>query len=464
MMHERDNDPELLIRYARRDGEAREAERAIGLVAEDEHDRVTIGGDRVRRERELGRQNECDLVTSPGRERDASREARLTGEAGSNGVHVDRGAGERAPSEKRLHGERRTIARVAATADPLLIYGATGYSGRLIVEAARSVGLHPILAGRDAGKLAALATPLGLEWRAAPLGEPARIDATLRDVRVVLHAAGPFSHTARPMLEACLRAGVHYLDISGEIAVIEALARRDASARQRGIMVMPAVGFDVVPSDCLAAHVARRVPGAERLALGLTGFSFLTRGSAKTLVEAVDAGVGRRGGAITRLPLGSRHRGFDYGDGPRPSLNVSWGDVATAYYTTDIPNIETYVEATPLVQGTLAGARYLGWLLRMAPWQAVMRAATDLLPEGPGDAERVAARMTIVAEAEDGAGRRARARLVTPESYSFTGVTAAAIASRALAGDVEPGFQTPARVYGSDFVLGFAGVVREDLE
>jgi short subunit dehydrogenase-like uncharacterized protein len=332
------------------------------------------------------------------------------------------------------------------------------------VTAARALGLHPILAGRDSGKLAALAEPLRLEWRAASLGEPGRLDAALRDVRLVLHAAGPFSQTARPMLEACLRAGAHYLDISGEIAVIEALARRDVAARQRGIMVMPAVGFDVVPSDCLAAHVARRLPGAERLVLGLTGFSFLTRGSAKTLVEAVDAGVVRRNGAIIRLPLGSRERRFDYGDGPRRSLNVSWGDVATAYYTTGIPNIETYVEATPLVQSTLAGSRYFSWLLRMAPWQVMMRAATDLLPEGPSAEEQAAARMTIVAEAEDARGRRARSRLVTPESYLFTGVTAAAIARRVLAGDLEPGFQTPARVYGSDLVLGFAGVAREDLE
>ena len=378
-------------------------------------------------------------------------------------MRVDGRARERASAEKAIHSARRTIARQAATPDPLLIYGATGYSGRLIVDAARGCGLRPILAGRDAAKLAALAEPAGLEWRAAPLGEPGLLDAALQGVRVVLHAAGPFSHTARPMLEACLRAGVHYLDITGEIAVIEALARRDAVARQRGVMVMPAVGFDVVPSDCLAAHVAGRLPGAERLTIGLTGFTFLTRGSAKTLVEAVDAGVVRRGGVITRLPLGSRERPFDYGDGPRPSLNCSWGDVATAYYTTGIPNIETYVEATPLVQGTLAGSRYLGWVLRTAPWQAMMRAATDMLPEGPADEERKTARMTIVAEAERG-GRRVRARLVTPESYTFTGVTAAAIARRALAGDVEAGFQTPARVYGSDLVLGFAGVVREDLE
>jgi short subunit dehydrogenase-like uncharacterized protein len=345
-----------------------------------------------------------------------------------------------------------------------VIYGATGYSGRLITHAALALDLRPILAGRDAAKLAALAEPLGLEHRAAALREHESLDGVLDGARVVLNAAGPFSQTSRPMLEACLRAGAHYLDITGEIAVIEALARRDAAARQRGIMIMPAVGFDVVPSDCLGAHVARRLPGAARLAFGLTGFTFLTRGSARTLVEAVDGGLVRRDGALIRLPLGSRERHFDYGSGPRPSLNVSWGDVATAYYTTGIPDIETYVETTPLVQGTLAAARYFGWLLRTAPWQVWLRAAADLLPEGPGDEERAAARMTIVAEARDDAGGRAVARLVTPESYTFTGLTASTIARRVLHGDVEVGFQTPARVYGSELVLEFPGVTREDVE
>ena len=347
--------------------------------------------------------------------------------------------------------------------DPLLIYGATGYSGTLLAHAVCDLGVRPVLCGRDGAKLAALADVLGLEYRCTPLADAARLRAALRDIRVVLHAAGPFSETVAPMVDACLHTGAHYLDLTAEIRVIEALAQRDAEARQRGIMLMPAVGFDVVPSDCLAAHVSRRLPGAQTLAFGVTGFRFLSRGSAKTLLEAIDYGVVRRDGVITRVPLGSLQRQFDYGDGPRSSHNISWGDVASAYYTTGIGTIETYHETTPLLQAILLACRSFGWLLRTAPWQAVLKAQADLLPHDPTDGAAAATQMTIVAEARDARHRCARARLRTPEAYAFTGTTGSAIAQRALRGDVEVGFQTPARVYGADFVLSFAGVSREDL-
>jgi short subunit dehydrogenase-like uncharacterized protein len=209
--------------------------------------------------------------------------------------------------------------------------------------------------------------------------------------------------------------------------------------------------------------VARRLPGARRLAIGLTGLALVTRASAKTLVETADYGVVRRAGVLTRVPLGSRERTFDYGEGPRASVNVSWGDVATAYYTTGIPDIETYVEATAAMRGAVTAGRYFGWLARTAPWAAWLRGYTDLLPEGPSTSERAARRMVLVAEAEDGSGRRVAARLRTPEAYSFTGSSGPAVAQRVLGGDLEVGFQTPARVYGPDFVLRFPDVEREDL-
>src|SRR5262249_33525388 len=243
------------------------------------------------------------------------------------------------------------------------------------------------------------------------------------------------------------------------------IARRDAAARAAAIMAMPAVGFDVVPSDCLAAHVARRIPGASHLAFGLTGLVAATPGSAETLVEHVGyGGKVRRGGAITSIVPGSETRCFDFGAGPQPSLNISWGDVASAYYTTGIANIDVFYEATPALQGMLLASRYAGWMLRTAAWQAVLKASARLLPDGPTDEQRAASQMGIVAAAHDGRGRRAGARLRTPEAYTFTATTAAAVARRVLRGDCEIGFQTPGRVYGADFVLGFAGVSREDLD
>jgi len=217
----------------------------------------------------------------------------------------------------------------------------------------------------------------------------------------------------------------------------------------------------VVPSDCLAAHVVRRLPSASRLALGLRGLSTVTRGSARTLFESVDRGMVRRQGRLVRVPLGAFERAFDYGEGPVASLNVSWGDLATAYYTTGIPDIETYVEATPLFRAVLAGCRAYGRVLGTEPWQTVLGVWAGLLPEEPSGVP--SHEMVVVAEAEDRAGRRVQARIRTPEAYTFTGTAAAGVARRVLAGDVEVGFQTPARVYGPELVLGFPGVSREDI-
>jgi short subunit dehydrogenase-like uncharacterized protein len=349
--------------------------------------------------------------------------------------------------------------------DRLLIYGATGYSGRLITQEVLRSGLRPILCGRNHAALAAVGEGLGLEYRVADLAQPSQIDAALRETAVVVHAAGPFSGTARPMVEACLRSRTHYLDITGEIFVIESLARDDARARAAGIMIMPAVGFDVVPSDCLAAHVAGRLRGASSLEFGLSGLRFVTAGSARTLVEQTGRGVNvRRGGRIVSVPPGSVTRWLDYGAGPQCSMNISWGDVASAFYTTGIPNIDVFYEATPVLKAMMLASRYAGWVLRTAPWQASLKAYTSLLPDGPTPSERASSKMVIVAAATDGRGRTARARLHTTEAYTFTAIAAAAIARRVLRGDLEVGFQTPGRVYGPDFVLSLDGATREDLE
>ena len=230
-------------------------------------------------------------------------------------------------------------------------------------------------------------------------------------------------------------------------------------------MIMPAIGFDVVPSDCLAAHVARRLPGARHLAIGIAALGFVTPGSAKAFLAYAGEPVRvRRGGALTGVPPGSVERHFDVGEGKRASSAMSWGDTATAYYTTGIPNITTYFELTPRLRASLAACLTYGRVLGSGPAQAVMQAYTDMLPEGPTAEQRRSRRMTIVAEAEDAGGRRVASRLRTPESYTFTGVTAPCIAERVVRGDLEVGFQTPARVYGPDFVLGFDSVEREDLE
>jgi short subunit dehydrogenase-like uncharacterized protein len=345
----------------------------------------------------------------------------------------------------------------------ILIYGATGYSGRLVARALRDAGLQPIIAGRDPARTEATAAALALPYRIARVDDPATLARALAGVAVVVNAAGPFSHTVDAVVRACLAGGAHYLDLCAEVPVLQRLTALHADARDRGVMIMPGVGFDVVPTDSLAAHVARRVRSARSLTLAVSKPAFLSPGSAKTLLENVDLGVARRNGAITRLALGSIERSFDFGAGPRACLNVSFADVVTAFHTTGIPNITTFAEATPLL-------RLLPFGLLLAPWlrtpagDALGRALADAVwRDPPGGTDPSTISMAVVAEVEDGNGGRARARLTTPEAYDFTGTIAAAIARRVHAGEAEPGFQTPARFFGPDFVLSLPGVARHDL-
>jgi short subunit dehydrogenase-like uncharacterized protein len=347
----------------------------------------------------------------------------------------------------------------------VVIYGATGYSGGLVAREAAARGWCPLLVGRNAATLATLAATLGLEHRVADVRRADQLLAAFAGARVVLNAAGPFSGTATPVAAACLEAGAHYLDLSAEVPAIEALAREHEAARARHLMIMPAVGFDVVATDCLAMHVAHRLPTAVRLSLAVTNLRFVSRGSARTLLEAVDRGLMRRDGELVPVPLGSCERPFPYEAGLRKSINVSLADLTTAYHSTGIPNVATYTEGTPVMRALLAAARSAGWMLRSGPAQAWLAACTELLPDDPGGANGDGPQtQEVVAEAADDRGGRAVARLKTPEAYAFTPIAAAAVIERVLAGDLEAGFQTPARVYGSELVLTLPGVTREDLE
>lgn len=348
-------------------------------------------------------------------------------------------------------------------ADPLLIYGATGFTGGLIVESCVKNGLKPILAGRNASKLREVAAPFGLEHREARLDDSARLDEVLRGVKAVLHAAGPFSETSPPMVDACLRAGAHYLDVTGEVDVFEALARRHDEARRRGVMLLPGVGYDVVATDCLAAHVTRRLPSADRLAIGIAGLRYMTPASAKTFVGHAGRGVKiRRNGVLAEQAPG-RERLFDFDGRLLWAVHVSLPDVVSAYYTTGIPEIAGYYEATPAMRTVVNTWRYFGLVVAAPAMRSALETWTDALWRGPSSEQRQRAPTVIVAEAERLDGRRAISRLRTPEPYTTTAVAAAAIARRVLGGDVEVGFETPGRLFGADFVLSFDGVTREDL-
>lgn len=346
-----------------------------------------------------------------------------------------------------------------------LLYGSYGYTGRLIAERAKEKGLTPLLAGRDAAALERQSAETGFPHRAFSLDDTAALDAALREHRVVLHAAGPFSRTARPMVEACLRTGVHYLDITGEIAVFEAVAAQDKKARAAGVMLMPGAGFDVVPSDCLAAHLKRRLPTATRLSLAFAGLGGISRGTLTTMIENIgQGGAVRRGGRITRVPAAYRSRTIDLGRGPWTMTTIPWGDVSTAFHSTGIPDIEVYTRVGSSARRGMIASRYLGWLLGSSPVQRMMKKRIQSGPAGPTPEQRARGASLLWGQAEDDAGGRAVSRMRTPEGYTLTAMTSVEAVRRVLAGDAPAGFQTPSKAYGADWILDFDGVERVDVE
>ena len=347
----------------------------------------------------------------------------------------------------------------------VLIYGSNGYTGRLIAAEAVAKGLRPVLAGRNAVALREQGTQLGLDHRAFPLDDRRAMGDGLAGVTVVMHCAGPFSRTSTPMADACLRAGVHYLDITGEIGVFEALAARDAEARAANAMLLPGVGFDVVPSDCLAAHLVRRLPSANRLALAFEARGGISRGTARTMIESAgEGGMIRRGGVLGRVPVAWRTRQVDFGSGPTDVTTIPWGDVSTAFHSTGVGNIEVYTAMPALVRAVLIGTRPFGWLLRRPVVRGLLERAVRRGSPGPSDGARSRAVSRLWGEATDRGGHRVVARLTTPQSYALTALTAVAAVRATLDGRAVPGFQTPSRAFGPDFVLGIPGVRREDVE
>ncbi len=339
-----------------------------------------------------------------------------------------------------------------------MIYGANGYTGGLIASEAKKRGARPILAGRDAKKIAGVARDLSLPSKSFSLDQPLDIAAALRGVGLVLNCAGPFSKTAYPLMRACLAARVHYLDVTGEIDILEGAHRLDSDAKAAGVVLCPGVGFDVAPTDCIALMLKTALPEADELALGFESDQRMSKGTAKTAVEALGkSGKIRRGGQIVDLAIGLGWRKIDFGRGPKRAMPIPWGDVASAFYTTGIPNITVF---TPVSSPLLATARLMnafGFILQSPRVQSWLLDRIEKTVRGPDAAMREASPTFLWGEAKDRNGRHKEIRIVSLNGYSLTVFSSLAIVDRLIANGFEPGCWTPAAIMGKDFILSLPG-------
>lgn len=336
----------------------------------------------------------------------------------------------------------------------VLLYGATGYTGREVARRLAAESAPVRLAGRDAARLSAIAEELDLPWTAFPLSDVDALRAAVEDAEVVLNAAGPFADTCTPVLDACLRAGVTYLDLNGEWPGFLEAQRRDAEARASGVMLVPGVGLTVCATDCLMALAKARYPDTVKFRLGVSHPEVITRGTVVSAARLLSAhALIRKAGKVLAIPAGGLTHAFDFGEGLVNTAAMSWADVVTGEHTSGVRDIEVYSE---LGWAQRLGYRASGIAMEFTgarAWRSASQAAAKLWPEGPRAEARRRAGFTMVAEAIDPWRRVRRLRMRTLDGYTVSVITAAAAVMRVLAGAVTPGFQTPAKVFGADFVL-----------
>ncbi len=347
--------------------------------------------------------------------------------------------------------------------DPLLIYGANGYTGKLIAAEAVRRGLKPVLAGRNRDALDTLAVPLKLTRRVFELNDTAEIDRNLDGVTLVLNCAGPFSQTCEPLLAACLRNKIHYLDITGEIDVFAHCHRMHKQAKHAGTVVMPGVGFDVVPTDCLAAMVKQRLPDATHLVLAFEAGGGPSPGTAKTTVQGLaNGGRARIDGELREVPLAWKSREFTRKDGSRRSaMTIPWGDVYTAFVSTGIPNIETYMAVSAKTIARLRWLRHLRGLLGLPLLQRYLQNRAGRT-DGPDKQRRGNSGCEVWAEAHNASGKQVAASLRTPNGYDLTVTASLGIVEHLLANTPAGGYYTPSMLMGANYVLSLPGVALLD--
>lgn len=337
----------------------------------------------------------------------------------------------------------------------IVIYGSYGYTGKLISEIASGSEIPILLSGRNEQKLSVLSDELNLPFIKASLDSDSEMDALLSDAAVVIHCAGPFVKTWSAMANACIRNRCHYLDITGEITVFESLKAIGEKFKEQDLLVMPGVGFDVVPTDCMASYLHALMPNATLLELAFMGIGgAVSRGTAKTMVENLGSGgVVRRGGKLKSVPAAFKTKEIDFTVKKRSSVSIPWGDISTAYTSTGIKDITVYMAAPKSVIRGLKWSNYLKFFLKTDTVKNLFRKKIDQRPEGPDEDQRKTGTSNIWGRVENEEGDNIEAAFQTAEGYRLTAEMSLHIAKKVVQGDMKPGYQTPSSLYGWELIF-----------
>jgi len=337
----------------------------------------------------------------------------------------------------------------------VLVYGSYGYTGKLIVEECKKYQLDVLLAGRNESSLRQQSEESGYPYEVFSVEEREKLKAALQNITVVIHCGGPFKHTAKNMMLACIETGTHYTDITGEHEVFEMAKSFDEAAKKAGIQIVSGAGFDVVPSDCLALHLKERLSDATHLQLAfISSGGGLSRGTSKTMIEGMGyGGMIRKDGELTRIKSGEKVMEVDFGPVKSNCVCIPWGDICTAYYSTGIPNIEVYTGVPDKLIKRLRQSNYINWLLRQSWIKKLLKKNVDKKKPGPSASHLEKGRSFLWGKAWNQKNESVESRLETANGYALTAQCSVLIAEKILNGNFKTGYQTPATSYGSKLIL-----------
>lgn len=349
-----------------------------------------------------------------------------------------------------------------------MLYGATGYTGRLVVEELERRGLDYVLSGRDEEKLARLAGERGAPMRVAPMDDARALRELLADASAVISCAGPFTLAGHALVRAAVDTGTHYVDSTGEQPFIKLVFDNHGAAAERaGVALVPALGFDYAPGDCVARLTARGHEPLEELVLAyaVRGFG-MSRGTMRSGLEIAKGGdVVYENGDWRPAPFGIFRASFDFPEpiGREVMSRYPSGEVITVPRHTRTRRVVSMVTAStmaphPALSPILPYALPPLALSLRTPLRGVLHRAIGVLPEGPSEAERRGAEFTIVAVArgENGSERRGVVRGV--DVYGLTAVSLVhGVELMSAPGYDRAGALAPAAAYDPEAFLNYLG-------
>jgi len=347
----------------------------------------------------------------------------------------------------------------------VIIYGANGFVGREISRLAKENSLNVLLAGRNALEIEKLAKELELDHAIFSTDDTEKLDANMSDAKVIMNCAGPFMETFKAIIASCLRTKTHYLDITGEIPVFQTISALDDEAKKKGVMLLPGIGFDVAPTDCMSLYLKENFQDGDKLTLAFNseGPAGIPPGTLKTMVSLIPYGNwARKNGELIQPGKGMKTRYFEFENIKKKASRISWGDVFTAYHSTKIPNIEVFAV---FPKSIMIGMKLIEYLRPILKHPKILNFMKKNLKGGSTKAQQEKTKVWLYGELEDIEGKKVTCRMKGPEAgLVWTSLIALQGIKEVLSGNIKPGYQTPASAFGHSFIRKIEGVEMGEIE